>query len=452
MGLKQSRYNFFFDGEGGVKLAFNSMTAALAEIEPDKWPMVQAFLENPNREPENETERDLLENLKYGGFLIDEDFDEIAYLKVMNRMTRFSKESLGLTICPTLNCNFACFYCYETHPKGVMSQDVQDRLVEFAKERLESAKSFQVTWYGGEPLLAFDVIESLSEKFIGHCEQKGIAYSAYLVTNGYLLTPDKSKRLSELGVQGAQITLDGPPDVHDKRRVLTNGGPTFWRIMENLKSALNFIDKITVRVNVDKENRDRALELLDVLEGEGLKGRVSIYFTPTSEYSEICSVYLRDRGFGEAEQGEIVLGLLREAIIEKGWDIPVMPTTAYLSPCAAESKNGFVITQNGSLHKCWLQAFKPEEKCGNILDLSSLNNLIAHENFTKWIACEPFDIQLCQECRQLPICMGECSYRSLKRQKEPLEYCPLSDLSLLRETILLTLERDRRGLINNKEA
>jgi len=44
--------------------------------------------------------------------------------------------------------------------------------------------------------------------------------------------------------------------------------------------------------------------------------RVSIYFIPTSEYSEICSVYLRDRGFGEAEQGEIVLGLLREAITE----------------------------------------------------------------------------------------------------------------------------------------
>ncbi len=76
MGLKQSRYNFFFDGNEGAKLAFNSMTAALAEIEPEKWPVIQKFLENPNQEPENETEKELLEQLKYGGFLIDEEFGE----------------------------------------------------------------------------------------------------------------------------------------------------------------------------------------------------------------------------------------------------------------------------------------------------------------------------------------------------------------------------------------
>ncbi len=388
MGLKQSRYNFFFDGDGGAKLAFNSMTAALAEIEPDKWPIIQKLLDDPNRAPLNETEKELLEQLKYGGFLIDEDFDEIAYLKVMNRMARFSRDSLGLTICPTLNCNFRCFYCYETHPQGVMSKEVQDKLVDFAKERLEGSKSFQVTWYGGEPLLAFDVIENLSERFIEYCDERGIDYSAFIVTNGYLLTPDKAKRLAELRVSGAQITLDGPPEVHDKRRVLANGGPTFQRIIENIKTALEFIGYITIRVNVDLQNE--VLGLLDILKKEGLKGRVVISISRTSPYTPVCpsspKKYIPEPEFENTlldyvKRGSVAGFELRQKIAPR------------LNVCTAEIANAFVVVPNGRLHKCWVEVSDDSLSVGVVAFGDS--NLLTSPNFLKWLSWDVFEPIFC---------------------------------------------------------
>ena len=406
MGLKQSRYNLFFDGDRGARLAFNSMTAALAEIEPEKWPVIQAFLDNPNREPLNETEKELLEQLKYGGFLIDQDFDEIAYLKVMNRMTRFSKDSLGLTICPTLNCNFSCFYCYETHPKGVMSKRVQDKLTDFAKERLESAKSFQVTWYGGEPLLAFRVIENLSERFIELCDQKGITYSAYLVTNGYLLSPDKAKRLSELRVQGAQVTLDGPADVHDKRRVLTDGGPTFWRILENVKSATALM-RIDLRVNVDKRNMHELNQLLDLLKNKFPDKKMRIYYSKTTPYSLVCGE-IESFCMDKAEFEEFYMRSLK-TLIERGFDAWKKPTRR-ANVCTADCLNAFVVLPDGKLYKCWLDTGTIEESfLGTIFDEEP------NRNYQKWLALDPFESPDCAKCKMLPICMGGCPAASMKK-------------------------------------
>lgn len=46
-----------------------------------------------------------------------------------------------------------------------MSRDVQEKVVELVKARAESVMRLSVTWYGGEPLLALDIIENLTNKF-----------------------------------------------------------------------------------------------------------------------------------------------------------------------------------------------------------------------------------------------------------------------------------------------
>ncbi len=71
---------------------------------------------------------------------------------------------VGLTICTTMGCNFDCPYCFENHKAGKMSAEVQDDVVALAERMLDAAqrKALSVTWFGGEPLLAPDVIEALS--------------------------------------------------------------------------------------------------------------------------------------------------------------------------------------------------------------------------------------------------------------------------------------------------
>src|SRR5690606_20137919 len=140
-----------------------------------------------------------------------------------HRRSKFQPtNTLGLTICPTLNCNFRCTYCYQHHLKGVMRADVRNRIAAYVAAS-DGLQDLHVTWFGGEPLLAMTVVEGLSERFLAGPHR----YSASIVTNGSRLTPAHSRRLVELNVTRAQITLDGPRDLHDQRRPLAGGAPTF---------------------------------------------------------------------------------------------------------------------------------------------------------------------------------------------------------------------------------
>ena len=106
-----------------------------------------------------------------------------------------------------------------------MTQKTMDRLVDFIKD-YKDIRHLSVAWYGGEPLLAFDTICTLTGQF----RNLGLTYEkAGLVNNGYLLDDEKINKLNDLMIASIQITLDGPREVHHTRRVLANGGPTFDR-------------------------------------------------------------------------------------------------------------------------------------------------------------------------------------------------------------------------------
>ena len=56
---------------------------------------------------------ELLEKLKNSNMVLDDDIDEVSYLKDRYKKTQTDKDLLTITIAPTLRCNFACPYCYE---------------------------------------------------------------------------------------------------------------------------------------------------------------------------------------------------------------------------------------------------------------------------------------------------------------------------------------------------
>ena len=101
------------------------------------------------------------------GVIIPEAFDELDYLKQQHDQAKFvSTGMLSMTICPTLNCNFRCTYCYQHHPVGIMTQEVQDRIVRYVKGYSPPLEKLFVTWFGGEALLELPVIERLTEHFV----------------------------------------------------------------------------------------------------------------------------------------------------------------------------------------------------------------------------------------------------------------------------------------------
>jgi len=414
MGLKPSRYNHFFEAEDGNILAFNAYTTVLALMTKEEYEITQNILKDPNNFSFNSKEElELKENLKKGGFLIEEDDDEFESLKLKNRIDRFSNSYLGLTIVPTLNCNFNCFYCYEEKKKIDMSKEVEDAIVKFVRNRINNVKSLSVSWYGGEPTLRIEQIERLTKKFKKLCKEKGCSYSAGIVSNGYLLDRDMAKTLKRLSVNSVQITIDGPKEVHDKRRVLRNGKGTFDKIIDNIKNIHDIL-RVSVRVNVDRDNAERVFELFDYIEKIGLKNKISINIGHVKDYTDAC-LGIAKNCFSLPEFAKFKV-FFQEKIIKRGFSSFEYPRVRMGAACTADRLNTFVITPNGNIFKCWTEvAFSEEYSVGNILKEPTSAQ---KRNWRKWLLWDPYENPECIHCNILPICNGGCPYMGYKLREE----------------------------------
>jgi len=146
------------------------------------------------------------------GFLVSKELNEIDLLKIRYRKN-FAERTFSLLIEPTLACNFKCVYCFEEEPlPHSMSNKEEEALIKFVERmfRQEIFHGLRVSWFGGEPLLSVPVIDRLSNAFKKIVEDfkinseisEGITYSAGLVTNGSLLTPEIFPKLLNISIEG----------------------------------------------------------------------------------------------------------------------------------------------------------------------------------------------------------------------------------------------------------
>jgi len=417
--LKASEYNHFVPTQEGRILAFNALSCGLGQMNKQSYGIYQKIV-NGEITDYTQVPQDLFKKLTQGNFLIPETRDEIQKLKANHYMTRFSNQGFGLTIIPTLECNFACDYCFEPgNPqdertmKEPMNTEVQDRIIEFVKSRLLDGSFFTVSWYGGEPLLCIDIIESLTESFKKICEEKKARYSAGIITNGFLLTPDTLNKLLKLNISFAQITIDGPEEIHNLRRPLLRKGPTYKTIIENIISiSENVPFFVSIRVNLDQRNREHILELLLDLKTKNLHDRknISIYFSPVSAFTYSCKdvvehcMFTKEFALKEVE-------LFKEAM-KLGFKIKSYPASQIAS-CGAIRPNSFVVEPDGTLQSCWNTVGRKDTKIGSI----NGSSIEVNDNYDKWLSWSPFDKKGCNNCTILPLCMGGCPYKSLYKSE-----------------------------------
>ena len=337
------------------------------------------------------------------------NFDERAALETMGRAACAIPHGIGLTICPTMGCNFDCPYCFEDHFAGKMTQEVQDNVVALAERMLDAsdAKDIEVTWFGGEPLLTPDVIESLSKRLMALAEERGGEYSASIITNGYLLTQNVVDMLGRCKVKSAQITIDGLGATHDATRHLAGGGPTFERITANLRD-LNLPFRVDVRHNVHEGN----LSEMDALEtyikelAEESGNEIDYYPAPVSG-SETADARGNQVGLLCGSDSSEV-GVRQEASrfrVGQG------------HYCGAHTIWSVGIDAEGNLQKCWEAVDKPHISFGTAHDWDPADPLATAsnaDNLTMYLntAC-PVPDDECRECVWLPHCVGGCPHQRL---------------------------------------
>ena len=400
--MKLSRYNILKRYDDAT-IFFNATTCALAVVDEN---FLRALDDVKNNSfDEKNYDAQLIADMKSSGCLIDDDVDELERLEFYRNLAKYDMTNFGLTIAPTLDCNFRCKYCFETHPKGKMTSETQAALINFVESRLARAKNFSVTWYGGEPLLAKEIIWSLSEKFLELCKKNSIDYDAFIITNASLLEDSDIELLKKYKIKGAQITIDGVKEIHDSRRRSVTGESTFDKLIDRVNLLLNENLSVIVRINIDKENISRVDELLDVLsERIDKREELKIDFGQVSPFTDICKSIENDC-YNNAQFADVMLPLY-EKVLARGFTVNKM--AAYPAPrinfCCVDYVNSFVVDNHGEIYRCWNHVGNLKYSSGNV------NNLGENfgKNYLSWIQWNPIRHPKCRECACLPICMGGC--------------------------------------------
>ncbi len=194
------------------------------------------------------------------GYLVDPAEERALYEQRYEEfLLKRKSEEVQVFFVPWYACNFSCSYCYqsgyEVRDAG-LDEEVIDGFFRYIETELRDRNKY-ITLFGGEPLLLGKRKELISY-FIGESSRAGIDVA--LVTNGYNLA-EYLDVLEEGRIREIQVTLDGTEKVHNRRRMLKGGAPTFSRIVEGVDRALEAGLGVNLRVVLDGDNMGELPEI-----------------------------------------------------------------------------------------------------------------------------------------------------------------------------------------------
>ncbi|MBD9009336.1 MAG: thioether cross-link-forming SCIFF peptide maturase [Clostridiales bacterium] len=170
--------------------------------------------------------------LKESGKLFTEDtFEPMA--GTLKAKTSGVVKALCLHIAHT--CNLNCSYCFASQGKyhgerALMSFEVGKRALDFLIENSGTRRNLEVDFFGGEPLMNFDVVKKLVEYARSIEKEKNKNFRFTLTTNGVLVDKDVID-FANREMSNVVLSLDGRKEVHDRYRVDYSGNGSWDKIV-----------------------------------------------------------------------------------------------------------------------------------------------------------------------------------------------------------------------------
>lgn len=406
-----SKYNILSKSEKYGYLLFNTMSLAFIRINEQDIDMWKKLRETPD----SYTNFQNYDFLIKARILVDNQEDDLNVYLADVLKNRYNSSDMALTILPTRGCNFGCIYCYEQdRPNVLMNEQTEKAIVKFVCSN-SNLKRLSVVWYGGEPLLNFDSMVRLTKMF----KQLNIEYSAKIVSNGYLLTKEKADLMKDLAIRNIQITFDGSEEIHNQRRFLLGGQPTYRKIMDNLKYLLSINKEITIdiRTNIDRRNKDDYNKFYQDFKSEINDKRVTMY---PGFVSDLLSSECVSPEFNISEGGykaQFILDIFDKYGIEIKSFLPKYRRHS----CVASKYFAFVIGPEGELFKCWRMVGNQKEAIGNVNDGS-----FDMVKFSKYLIGADYTLDSkCLQCEFITLCGGGCPLVRMrnKYEKISLNHC-----------------------------
>lgn len=352
-----------------------------------------------------------IEQLKAAGKLFSEDTfsDKADYLK---KKTSGVVKALCLHIAHT--CNLNCAYCFASQGKyhgerSLMSEEVAKRAMDFLIENSGSRTNLEVDFFGGEPLMNFDVVKKTVEYAREREKETGKNFRFTLTTNGVLIDDDVID-FANREMSNVVLSLDGRKEVHDRFRVDYSGNGSWERIVPKFQRLVEAREhkNYYMRGTFTHHNPDFLKDIEQMLD---------LGFTELSMEPVVCAPEdesaLTDEDFPVVTRQYEKLAELMLKRYKEG-----KPFTFYHymidlkgGPCIYKRISGcgsgteyMAVTPWGDLYPCHQFVGEEKFKLGDIF--SGVNNTAIQDEF---LSCNVYSREECKDCWAKLYCSGGCA-------------------------------------------
>ena len=412
--LKWSRFIFWAESKNKNKtIVRNTLTTATVRMTNEVKAKIDLVIERGEMPEEHSETFRYIKKLAETEILVPAALNEEEKYLQLFKKARDEDKTFSIYLVLTTDCQFACSYCFE---RGIdrtkfMSLETAQKIVDWCSaylDRNRECAKLRIILYGGEPLLNKETIQFILPRLYNIAQNKGLEFETGILTNGELLDIDMLSFLQKHNLDRLQITLDGYGIDHDLRRMRKDGGGTFEKISENIMLALNgdFIQKINLRINFDRQNVDAIPKLLDFFAENGIQKKIELslgIIAPTicGDLGQRTSDdYLEKFGLNLDESADKFVWLSREAKL-RGFGIS---QEFLVGPwCTARAIHSATIETGGSLMKCISTVGREGFSFGNVFSYCDTIDE-RFEDFSYLHEC------LSKKCPFVPICGGGCRF------------------------------------------
>ena len=392
-----STYNVFKEFEDFV-VGINLITQIFFSIKKKKYKLLIGNKDNvSNIQKENESFFSIMRKF---GIIVPSDQNYLFYETSLfqRRLNIFKSKFFRLTINPTLNCNFHCWYCYEKHTKNYMSKEVQDKVLKLTDNIISNydIRYFHLDWFGGEPLLCYsNIVVPITKLIKNECDKHNIQFVSGITTNGYLITEKMIDFFKEVNMQSFQITLDGPEEIHNSVRFTGNDRESYKTIVRNVNLLAEKLhpENLCLRINYTLENFSN-IENIIFSFPENIRPKIKILLQQVWQDEEKNQIKVED------------IYKLRDKFKRSGFKTE----DSFLNAkgeitCYADSLNQAVVNYDGRIFKCTALDFENELEDGILTDKGEIswNTKLSHK-----LVYTTFENNFCKDCTYLPVCYGPC--------------------------------------------
>lgn len=315
------------------------------------------------------------------------------------------------------DCNLACKYCFaeegEYHGKReLMSYEVGKKALDFLVANSGARTNLEVDFFGGEPLMNFEVVKQLVEYGRSIEEKNNKKFRFTLTTNGVLLN-DEILEFANKEMGNLVLSIDGRKEVHDLMRPHRGGQGSYDTIVPKFQHAAESRNQMNyyVRGTYTRNNLDFAKDVIHMADlGFEQISVEPVVADPSEDYA------LREEDIPKLikQYDELLAEMVKRRKEGKGFNFFHFMIDLAGGPCVAKRLSGcgsgteyLAVTPTGDLYPCHQFVGMKEFLLGNV-DEGVVNTEIRDE----FKLCNVYAKEKCKSCFAKFYCSGGCAANS----------------------------------------